>query len=107
MYTEQTISFKNRVISIAILGFQFWNPALASGEEVYKKACAMCHATGVSGSPKLGDKQAWKSRIGLGINTLTKNAISGIRSMPAKGGCTTCSDDDIKSAVEYIVKSSS
>ena len=30
--------------------------ALADGESVYNSGCAACHATGVAGAPKVGDK---------------------------------------------------
>lgn len=77
-----------------------------SGEEVYAATCKMCHDTGVGGAPKTGDKAAWKPRIGQGLDTLHKNAIVGIRAMPPKGTCATCSDDEVKAAVDFIVAKS-
>ncbi len=41
-----------------------------SGEEVVQQACAACHATGLAGAPKAGDKAAWKPRIAQGVPTL-------------------------------------
>lgn len=77
-----------------------------SGEEVYTGSCAMCHGTGVGGAPKLGDKGAWKPRIAQGATTLHDHALVGIRAMPPKGTCATCSDDEVKAAVDYIVAKS-
>lgn len=82
-------------------------PAAPSGESIYNKVCVACHASGVSGAPILGDKSAWAPRIALGEDALVKTAISGIRAMPPKGGCMSCSDADIKASVEYIIKKSS
>lgn len=77
-----------------------------SGEDVYKSSCTACHDTGAAGAPKKGDKAAWKPRIAQGADTLHNHAITGIRGMPPKGTCMTCSDDDIKAAVDYMVSAS-
>ncbi len=77
-----------------------------SGEEVFNSTCQMCHGAGIGGAPKFGDKAAWKPRIAQGIDTLHQHAITGIRAMPPKGTCAACSDDEIKSAVDYMVSKS-
>ena len=82
-------------------------PAAPDGEAIYNKVCVACHGSGVSGAPIVGDKAAWKPRIALGTDALVKAAISGIKAMPPKGGCMSCSDADIKAAVEYMEKKSS
>jgi len=73
-----------------------------SGEAVYSSACMACHGTGAAGAPKLGDKAAWSPRIAQGSSTLVQHALQGFKGMPAKGGCTNCSDAEIKAAVEYL-----
>lgn len=73
-----------------------------AGEALYKQACVACHASGVAGSPKLGDKAAWAPRIQTGLDMLTASAIKGKGAMPPKGG-SAASDADIRSAVEYMV----
>ncbi len=75
----------------------------ASGEAIYTKACVVCHASGVAGAPKLGDKGAWEARVALGMDALLKTAISGKGAMPPRGTCATCSDDDLRVAIEYMV----
>ncbi len=77
--------------------------AARSGDAVVKAVCSMCHAAGVAGAPKIGDKAAWKPRIAQGVDVLVKHALSGIRAMPPRGTCTACSDQEIKNAVEYLV----
>lgn len=73
-----------------------------SGEAVYTQVCAMCHAAGLAGAPKTGDKAAWQSRLAQGMPTLYNHAINGIRAMPAKGGNTSLSDAEVKAAVDYL-----
>lgn len=82
------------------------NSAGKSGEEVVKAVCAMCHATGMMESPKIGDAEQWAPRIAQGYDTLVNNAINGIRNMPAKGGNSALSDAEVKRAVAYMANQS-
>ncbi|TCK16965.1 cytochrome c5 [Thiogranum longum] len=75
-----------------------------SGKDVYSGACMACHSTGVAGAPKVGDKAAWSPRASKGVDGLLKSAISGINAMPPKGTCAACSDDELKGAIEYMLK---
>lgn len=74
-----------------------------SPEDIYNKNCMGCHATGAAGAPKMGDVAAWTARLAKGKDTLYSNAINGVNSMPAKGLCMSCSDDDIKATVDFIL----
>jgi cytochrome c5 len=76
--------------------------AALSGEALYNKACVACHAAGVAGAPKFGDKAAWGPRIGSGLEALTASVIKGKGAMPPKGG-STASDAEIQSAVEFVL----
>lgn len=78
----------------------------ADGKGTYTASCAACHASGAAGSPKMGDKGAWKARIAQGESTLFDHAINGFKAMPAKGGNGSLSDDAVKAAVKYMVKGS-
>ncbi|MDH3979036.1 MAG: c-type cytochrome [Gammaproteobacteria bacterium] len=80
--------------------------AAKSGEDIYNGSCMACHAAGVAGAPKLGDAAAWAPRIAAGMDSLVANAINGLNAMPPKGLCMTCSDDDLKAVVEYMVNNS-
>ena len=77
--------------------------APSGGEGVYKAACVACHAAGVAGAPKLGDKAAWSKRLATGKAALYEHAIKGFNAMPAKGGNTALSDADVKAAVDFLV----
>jgi cytochrome c5 len=76
--------------------------ATVNGEAVYKQVCIACHAAGVAGSPKTGDKAAWAPRIATGVDALTQAVIKGKGAMPPKGG-SAASEAEIKAAVEYLV----
>ena len=81
-----------------------------SGQAVYETHCANCHSGGFggffTGAPKVGKKKDWKELIPKGVDELTANTITGIGEMVARGQCETCSDEDIRAAVEYMVEES-
>jgi cytochrome c5 len=77
-----------------------------SGEAVYSSVCFACHATGAAGAPKVGDKSEWLPRIAQGDATLLQHALQGFKAMPPHGGCTACSDAEIKAAVGYMTAKS-
>ena len=79
---------------------------LADGQKTYQTSCQACHATGAAGAPKLGDKEAWAPRIATGVDAMLAVAIKGKGAMPPKGACASCSDDDLKAAIEYMVSQS-
>lgn len=82
-------------------------PPADPGKQVYDMVCFACHAQGIAGAPKLGDKALWEPRIAKGMDTLVNNAINGFQGsagvMPPKGGRMDLSDDDVKAAVQYMV----
>lgn len=77
-------------------------PDPVKGKAVYDANCAACHATGVAGAPKPGDKAAWSARLGQGYAGLYGNALKGIRGMPAKGGNADLPEADLANAVGYL-----
>jgi cytochrome c5 len=74
----------------------------AAGKKLYDTACTACHATGVAGAPKFGDKAAWAPRIQTGLDALTASVIKGKGAMPPRGA-STATDAELRSAVEYMV----
>jgi cytochrome c5 len=73
------------------------------GKTTYEAVCSACHAAGVAGAPKTGDKAVWAPRIAQGNETLYASAIKGKGIMPAKGGNPAVADDAVKAAVDYLV----
>lgn len=84
------------------------NAAPRSGEEVYNSACIACHSSGAGGAPIVGDIAAWQPRIAVGMAALYDSGINGVpgTSMMAKGGCMSCSDEEINGAVDFMVAGS-
>ncbi len=74
-----------------------------AGENIYQKYCAACHMGGGGGAPKFGNAAQWEPIVKQGMPKVYDNAIKGIDGMPAKGNCESCTDEQIKSAVDYLV----
>lgn len=73
-----------------------------AGEKLYKSVCLVCHASGIAGAPKEGDKAAWAPYIATGMDAMLKNAITGIGAMPPRGG-SQATDEEMKAAIQYIL----
>lgn len=78
----------------------------AAGAEIYQASCAACHAEGIAGAPKTGDKEFWGGKISGGTDQLVQNAINGIGTMLPKGGNPNLTDDEVRAAVEYMIEQS-
>ncbi|MDB9800202.1 c-type cytochrome [bacterium] len=85
-------------------------PITDTGKTVYEGLCVNCHGVAALASmiPQTGDAVAWSPRIKKGNDTLYDHAINGfvgdMGMMPGKGGNLKLSDDEIKAAVDYMVK---
>jgi cytochrome c5 len=75
-----------------------------NGEAIAQGICMACHQAGMNGAPKFANKVAWAPRIAQGREKLYENAIKGLRGMPARGGNPNLSDEEVKAAVDYMVK---
>jgi cytochrome c5 len=78
----------------------------ADGKAVYDKVCFACHAQGLAGAPKLGDKAAWEPRIKQGMNTLVQSVTQGKGAMPPKAGTPSITDAELRAGVDYMVSQS-
>jgi len=81
--------------------------APSPGEKVYQGTCVMCHGSPAVGAPVIGNKADWAPRIAQGKDVLYAHALQGFTgekgAMPAHGGNPSLSDDQVKSAVDYMV----
>lgn len=82
-----------------------------TGEQVYRNVCSACHSPpGAGGAPALGNAEAWAPRIAQGMDTLIEHALKGFVGkagvMPRKGERPDLSDDEVISAVQYMVEQS-
>jgi cytochrome c5 len=84
-------------------------PAAAAGKpdgkKIFDASCAACHATGIAGAPKFGDKAADAAHR-AGVSVLYTHA-TGV--LPGQGGVmprragVALPDPDVKAAVDYMV----
>ena len=82
-------------------------PSLARGKQIYVNTCQICHQDGAMSAPRIGNSSNFYLRVkASGLDGLYKHTINGFNSMPVKGACVTCSDNDIKAAVDYILHES-
>ncbi len=82
---------------------------LKVGRTVVVEKCSLCHETGREDAPIVGKAKHWQKRLPQGIDVLVKRAIEGYEGpggteMPAKGGHMDLTDDEVKAAVLYMVK---
>lgn len=76
---------------------------LAAGD-IYSNVCSSCHDAGVSGAPVMGDSDAWSARFDdKGLETLFDHAINGFNAMPARGGDSSLTDEQVRKTVAYIL----
>ncbi|MDE1142592.1 c-type cytochrome [Paraburkholderia tropica] len=76
--------------------------AAQAGKALYTQVCQACHAAGVLGAPKFGNKDDWAPRLKDPMDTVYNYALHGKGAMPPKGG-SNASDADVKAAVDYMV----
>lgn len=82
-------------------------PTLKRGKQVYVNSCIICHQDGKMGAPVIGDGPNYYMRLkDSGLTGLYRHVIHGYNSMPVKGACVTCSDNDLIAAVDYILNKS-
>ena len=74
------------------------------GKNIYDITCKSCHIVGIAGAPKITEKKDWIQRLPKGENVLIQNAINGINIMPPKGGNSKLTEDEVKLAVQYMLK---
>jgi len=72
------------------------------GQMIYEQACGTCHEIGAAGAPQLV-ASAWDSRLDQGRDVLVEHAINGIGTMPAKGGRSDLSDEQVAASVDYML----
>jgi cytochrome c5 len=90
------------ILSLPALAFAAGTPD-RSGKEVVEAVCIGCHGPGTDKAPRVGNTAEWSSHAAQGLSAMTRNAITGIRKMPAHGGQGSLTDLEITRAVTYMV----
>ena len=86
------------------------SPAIAAddGATVFENKCASCHSGGFAGwwrkAPDVNDQEVWAPLAAKGSEALTFATINGVGEMPPRGRCETCSDEEIRAAVDYMIE---
>lgn len=84
-------------------------PVLMQGGEIWQGTCENCHGGNkLTGAPKITSTTDWAPRISKGFDVLFAHAIEGFTGpkytqMPARGGNSELSDDDVRAAVAFMV----
>ena len=81
------------------------------GKQVFDKVCIQCHGAdkNVAFAPKVTHNDEWSARIAKGFDTLVSHAVNGFNGagqMPARGGDSTLTDDEVARAVAYMANQS-
>ena len=102
LYATATLADISDALQLAQLSDGF-NP-----EQKYMASCFACHSTGAAGAPKVGDGMAveWEPRLEKGLDAVVANTVNGLNTMPAKGLCFDCTDDDLRAIVQYMIETS-
>jgi cytochrome c5 len=84
------------------------NAAAQPGDQTVQHICSACHARGLMGAPKIGDANAWNSRLknAGSVDQLVQSAARGKGNMPPRGGQTELTDDDLRAAIQYMISRS-
>ena len=77
-----------------------------SGAQVVSFQCVLCHGAGMAGAPRIGDRAAWQKRAGGGEDKLLRSAREGRGAMPPYGGLADLTDEELRAAIDYMLKSS-
>ena len=97
------------VVVLCVAGLSA-STAIADGETIYNSGCVACHGAGIAGAPRVGDTAAWANRIVQGKSIIYEHALKGFQGtagiMPAKGGFTHLSDEQVKAAIDFMIKAS-
>lgn len=77
-------------------------PADPGLKSLYIQSCYSCHSSGVASAPRSGNTEDWAPRINKGMDVLLRNTLNGIGSMPPKGMCHGCSDNDLARLILFL-----
>ncbi len=83
------------------------DPVLVAGKAVYSAECGLCHNEGEESAPALTNENEWMARITKGEVVLIDHAINGFNGedgeMPARGGTESLTDEEVASAVKFML----
>jgi cytochrome c5 len=78
------------------------SPNARTGQAIVQIQCGKCHLTGENGAPKVGDRDAWVQRLKRGMDEVVRSAFNGHGPMPARGGLSDITVNEMRNAVTYM-----
>jgi len=86
-----------------------FNDELIAGKTIWLENCEGCHGYGIAGAPIPMQVKDWSDRLQKPKSILYEHAINGFfgpedTQMPARGGNPELSDEQVKSAVDYMTE---
>ncbi len=92
------------IVSVSILLLSAPLTWAQDAQSVVDTHCKACHLAGLGGAPKLDDRAAWAPRLASGIDAMLTTVTSGKGAMPMKGTCTSCTEDQLRAAIELLTQ---
>ncbi|MFC1565948.1 c-type cytochrome [Candidatus Neomarinimicrobiota bacterium] len=81
---------------------------LDSGKTTFHSYCYICHENAIGEVTMLTDKARWTVNRANDIETLVQHVQDGYTgnygTMPPKGACKECSEDDLRNATFYMMR---
>ena len=93
-----------KILAPVVVGLMLGSSvALAEVEAIVDRHCQACHDAGLAGAPKMDDAENWAPRLESGVDAMTQTVITGKGSMPPKGTCFNCTEEQLRAAVEVMI----
>lgn len=86
------------ICTVLFLGRQ----SLAGG--VYEKSCARCHDSGILDAPMPASDDLQQRLKIRGSDGLYESLLNGRARMPKRGGCFSCTDDELRQVLESMLQ---
>lgn len=72
------------------------------GAQIVSHFCATCHDLKPMvnlGAPRIGISSDWLPRLKQGFEVMLQHTAEGYHTMPPRGGCFECDDDQLRKAI--------
>lgn len=105
----QIISHIRKAVQVLPALLILASPALADGSSTFKSVCAECHTGGfkgfMSGAPNVQKPATWQKFLARDSDQrMYEIVLRGTADHKARGGCASCTDQQIAEALDYILK---
>ncbi len=104
--------FSKQYMKISVLVFTFLTSLSSTSsfaeDSTFSNVCSDCHTGGfkgwISGAPNVNKKHKWDEFLNRHTaDEMKEIVLNGSDDHKRKGGCKTCSSNDIESAVDYML----